>query len=51
MSFLYTIIGDNMRKYYLFAIKSEYSELYSKNPYILYKIIENLYKLKKEDLA
>ena len=27
-----------MRKYYLFAIKSEYSELYSKNPYILYKI-------------
>lgn len=51
MSFLYTIIGDNMRKYYLFAIKSEYSELYSKNPYILYKTIENLYKLKKEDLV
>lgn len=50
MSFLYNITGDNMRKYYLFAIKKEYSELYSKNPYILYKTLENLYKLKKEDL-
>ena len=37
MSLFYNIDGDIMRKYYLFAIKREYSELYSKNPYILYK--------------
>ena len=51
MSLFYNIDGDIMRKYYLFAIKREYSELYSKNPYILYKTLENLYKLKKEDLV
>lgn len=50
MLFYYNKNGDDMRKYYIFAIKREYNELYSKNPYVLYKTLENLYKLKKEDL-
>ena len=40
-----------MRKYYLFTIKKEYYEIYKKNPLVLYKTIENLYKLKKDDLS
>jgi len=40
-----------VRKYYLFTIKKEYYEIYKKNPLVLYKTIENLYKLKKDDLS
>jgi len=39
-----------MRKYYLFTIKKDYYEVYKKNPLVLYKTLENLYKLKKDDL-
>lgn len=39
-----------MRKYYLFTIKKDYYEIYKKNPTVLYKTLENLYKLKKDDL-
>lgn len=39
-----------MRKYFLFTIKKEYYELYKKNPLVLYKTLENLYRLKKDDL-
>lgn len=39
-----------MRKYYLFTIKKDYYEIYKKNPVALYKTLENLYKLKKDDL-
>lgn len=39
-----------MRKYYLFTIKKEYYEVYKKSPLVLYKTLENLYRLRKEDL-
>ena len=39
-----------MRKYYLFTIKKDYYGVYQKNPLVLYKTLENLYKLKKDDL-
>lgn len=39
-----------MRRYYLFAIKKDYYGIYKKNPLVLYKTLENLYKLKKGDL-
>lgn len=39
-----------MRTYYLFIIKDEYFKLYKKNTYILYKTLENLFKLKRENL-
>ena len=34
-----------MRTYYLFIIKDEYFKLYKKNTYILYRTLENLFKL------
>ena len=47
----YKIInGDNMRKYYLFSIRREFYDVYKKNSYVLYKTLENLYSLKKENL-
>ncbi len=47
----YKIInGDNMRKYYLFSIRREFYNVYKKNSYVLYKTLENLYSLKKENL-
>lgn len=39
-----------MRKYYLFTVKKDYYQIYKKNPMVLYKTLENLYKLKKDDL-
>lgn len=39
-----------MRKYYLFIIKKDYYDVYKKNPLVLYKTLENLYKLKRDDL-
>ncbi len=40
-----------MRTFYLFKIKKSYSELTKNTPYNLYKAIENVYYLKKEDLS
>lgn len=40
-----------MRKYYLFSIRKEYYEIYYKNPLVLYKTLENLYYLKKDNLS
>lgn len=39
-----------MRTFYLFKIKNNYSILTKDNPYNLYKAIENIYYLKKEEL-
>ncbi len=39
----------HMRKYYLFVIQNEYYKLYVKNPFLLYKILENLYLLDQYD--
>lgn len=39
-----------MRTFYLFKIKKSYSELTKRNPYNLYKAIENIYYLKAEQL-
>lgn len=40
-----------MRTFYLFKIKKSYTELTREAPYNLYKAIENVYYLKKEDLS
>lgn len=39
-----------MRTFYLFKIKNNYTTLTKDNPYNLYKAIENIYHLKKEQL-
>lgn len=39
-----------MRTFYIFKIKKCYTELTKANPYNLYKAIENIYNLKKDDL-
>jgi len=43
--------GDKMRKYYLFNISKEFYNIYKKNSYVLYKTLENLYNLKKENIS
>lgn len=40
-----------MKTFYLFIIKDEHYKLYKKNSFILYKILESLYKLRKENLV
>ena len=40
-----------MKKYYLFVIKNEYYKVYMKTPYVLYKILENLYELERYDFS
>lgn len=40
-----------MRTYYLFKIKNNYHELTKNHPYNLFKAIERIYYLKKEDLT
>lgn len=39
-----------MRTFYLFKIKKSYSEITKRNPYNLYKAIENIYYLKADQL-
>lgn len=39
-----------MRKYFLFSIQKEYYDVYHKNPMVLYKTLENLYHLKKDNI-
>jgi hypothetical protein len=38
-----------MRKYYLFKINKTYYNLTRDNPYILYKAIESIYRIKEND--
>ena len=38
-----------MRKYYLFIIKKEFANVYRNNADILYKTLENLYFIKREN--
>lgn len=40
-----------MRTFYLFKIKKNYFNLTKESPYNLYKAIENIYYLKKEELS
>lgn len=40
-----------MRKYYLFIIKKQYYDQYINASYVLYRIIENLYRLKTYDFS
>ena len=39
-----------MRKYYIFNIKESIIKLYQNNPVSLYKILENIYYMKDEDI-
>lgn len=49
MYIYYNMRGDKMRKYYLFIVKKEFSQVYRNNADILYKTLENLYYIKKEN--
>lgn len=40
-----------MRKYYLFTIQKDFSNVYKNNSYVLYKTLENLWKIKKTDFS
>lgn len=40
-----------MRRYYLFIIKKEYYNTYKNKSYVLYKILEKLYKLNAYDFS
>ena len=39
-----------MKKYYLFYIKKDIYETYKNNGYLLYKVLENIYNLKKSHI-
>lgn len=40
-----------MRKYYLFTIRKDFYEVYKNNSFVLYKTLENLWKIKKQDFS
>lgn len=40
-----------MRTYYVFIIKDSLMHFYSKKPYSLYKILEQIYRLKNNDIV
>lgn len=40
-----------MRTYYAFIIKDSLMQFYSKKPYSLYKILEQIYRLKNNDIV
>lgn len=40
-----------MRKYYLFTIQKDFYEIYKNNSYVLYKTLENLWKMKSKDFS
>lgn len=46
----YNINGDTMRKYYLFIIKKDFSNVYKNNANTLYITLDNIYKLKNKNL-
>lgn len=49
---LYDKHGDTkMRKYYLFIIRNDVHKIYQNHSLSLYKILENLYKLKVSDIS
>ncbi len=44
------VLVIEMRKYYIFNIKESIMKLYQNNPVSLYKILENIYYMKDEDI-
>ena len=40
-----------MRKYYLFIVRNDFYEVYKDNSFVLYKTLENLWKIKKKDFS
>lgn len=40
-----------MRKYYIFILRTEFYKIYKNNALILYKTLENLYKLKSDNFG
>ena len=44
------VLVIEMRKYYIFNIKESIMKLYQNNPASLYKILENIYYMKDEDI-
>lgn len=46
---IYNIIGDMMRKYYLFIIRNDFCEVYKNNAHTLYVTLDNIYKLKNRN--
>ena len=44
------VLVIEMRKYYIFNIKESIIKLYQNNPVSLYKILENIYYMKDEDI-
>lgn len=40
-----------MRKYYLFIVRNDFYEVYKDNSFVLYKTLENLWKIKKNDFS
>lgn len=47
----YNLNGDNMRKYYIFMIRAEFYKIYKNNSLVLYKTLENLYRLKLDNFG
>lgn len=47
---LYYKDGDNMKKYYIFAINNKNYNLYRNNKYLLFSMLKNLYYLDDEYL-
>ena len=39
-----------MKKFYLFEIRKEFYQVYKKNSFVLYKTLENLHNLQRENL-
>ena len=39
-----------MKKFYLFEIRKEFYKIYKKNSFVLYKTLENLHNLQRENL-
>ena len=42
---------NNMRKYYIFIIRNDFYKIYKNNSLVLYKTLENLYKLNSNDFG
>lgn len=40
-----------MRKYYLFVIQKDFYEVYKNNSFVLFKTLENLWRIKKTDFS
>ena len=42
---------NNMRKYYIFIIRNDFYKIYKNNSLVLYKTLENLYKINSNDFG